>query len=41
VKKALDSYEPTHLPDEIQRELARLMLTEARRYGMERLPEVH
>ena len=41
VKKAIDSHEPTHLSEDIQRELTRLMLTEAERCGMDSLPEIH
>jgi trimethylamine--corrinoid protein Co-methyltransferase len=33
------AYTPSRLPDDIKRELTRLMTKEARRYGMEELPE--
>jgi trimethylamine--corrinoid protein Co-methyltransferase len=39
VKRALDASKPTRLPEEIRRDLTKLMLAEARRYGMDRLPE--
>jgi len=41
IEDALRSYQPTNLSDGIKRELTKLMETEARRYGMNRLPEVH
>ncbi|MDI6808801.1 MAG: trimethylamine methyltransferase family protein [Candidatus Eisenbacteria bacterium] len=39
VEKAQDSCEPTRLPNDTQKELTRLMLAEARRFGMEKLPQ--
>jgi trimethylamine--corrinoid protein Co-methyltransferase len=38
VDRLVASYEPPGLPDDVQRELTRLMEREARRYGMTRLP---
>jgi len=40
VKRALASYRPTSLSQETQKELSNLMRTEARRFGMEHLPDV-
>jgi trimethylamine---corrinoid protein Co-methyltransferase len=40
VAQAVASYEPTLLPKETRREMERLMLAEARRHGMEKLPEI-
>jgi trimethylamine--corrinoid protein Co-methyltransferase len=39
VQKALDSYEPSRVPEEARRDMKRMMMEEARRYGMERLPD--
>jgi len=38
VARLVDAYQPSRLPDEIKRELTRLMESEARRSGMDRLP---
>lgn len=38
VHKAVESYDSTALSEDVQTELTRLMLAEARRYGMEKLP---
>ena len=40
VEKAVDAPASGHLPVDLQKELTGLMLAEARRYGMDRLPEV-
>jgi trimethylamine--corrinoid protein Co-methyltransferase len=40
VERIVAEYEPVALPDDIKRELARLMEAEAGRYGMERLPTI-
>jgi trimethylamine--corrinoid protein Co-methyltransferase len=39
IDRLLDEYEPSRLPDDIRDELTNLMTSEARRYGMESLPE--
>ncbi len=39
VNRAVDSHQPTRLSPDIRRELTRLMLAEARRHGMDALPE--
>ncbi len=39
VEKLIDSYEPSSLPDDVKSELERLMTAEARRFGMDRLPD--
>jgi len=39
VKKYLQNYQPSRLPVEVKNELIKLMETEARRYGQDRLPE--
>ncbi len=39
IEGLLGSYRPTALPKEIKRDLTKLIETEARRYGMARLPE--
>ena len=39
VERHLDEYEPSRLPDEAKRELVELMTAEARRHGMDELPE--
>ncbi|MFI5253743.1 MAG: trimethylamine methyltransferase family protein [Bacteroidota bacterium] len=39
LKNALKNYAPSPLPDDVKRSLVKLMETEARRYGMTRLPE--
>jgi trimethylamine--corrinoid protein Co-methyltransferase len=41
VEKAVGAYTPSRLPDEVKRELRNLMLAEARRHGMEKLPEAN
>jgi trimethylamine---corrinoid protein Co-methyltransferase len=41
VRRGVDSYEPTHLSAEVRKDLSRLMVAEARRNGMDKLPEVH
>jgi trimethylamine--corrinoid protein Co-methyltransferase len=38
VERLVAAYEPPGLPDDVSRELTRLMQHEARRYGMDRLP---
>ena len=38
VKKLIDSYAESQLPEEIQKELIKLMQAEARLYGMDKLP---
>jgi hypothetical protein len=38
VKKLVESYEPSRLPETIKKELTRLMEEEARRHGMTKLP---
>lgn len=40
MKSALENSPPTRLPEDVQRELKNLMLAEARRHGMNRLPEI-
>jgi len=39
VQQLIRTYQPSRLPDEIKKELRKLMKTEARRYGQEKLPE--
>jgi len=39
VEKLVDSYQPSSLPDQVKSELDRLMTAEARRFGMDRLPD--
>jgi len=39
VRRHLDAYEPSRLPDASKQELVRLMESEARRYGLDELPE--
>ncbi len=39
VGRLIDSYQPSSLPDDVKSELERLMTAEARRFGMERLPD--
>jgi len=39
VEKLINSYEPSSLPDDVKSELERLMTAEARRFGMDRLPD--
>jgi trimethylamine--corrinoid protein Co-methyltransferase len=39
VDELLESYQPTALPEETRRELERLMLTEAKKFGQDHLPE--
>jgi trimethylamine--corrinoid protein Co-methyltransferase len=38
VDKAISTWQPTHLSDDIKKELIKLMEAEARRYGMDKLP---
>ena len=38
VERLTASYKPSSLPDDVKRELGRLMAREARRYGMDALP---
>ncbi|MGA2383711.1 MAG: trimethylamine methyltransferase family protein [Gemmatimonadales bacterium] len=38
VERLVASYKPSSLPDDVKRELTRLMAREARRYGMDALP---
>jgi trimethylamine:corrinoid methyltransferase-like protein len=38
IEELVASHEPSKLPDDVKAELTRLMETEARRYGMDRLP---
>jgi trimethylamine--corrinoid protein Co-methyltransferase len=40
VEKMLDEYEPIRLSDDSKAELVKLMETEARKYGMDKLPEI-
>ncbi len=40
VERLLKEYEPTALPDDIKKEMTRLMETEAARYGMDSLPHI-
>ncbi|MGB2805095.1 MAG: trimethylamine methyltransferase family protein [Candidatus Zixiibacteriota bacterium] len=40
VEKLIGKYEPSRLPDDKKSELTKLMEGEARRYGMERLPQI-
>ncbi len=40
VEKMLDEYEPVKLSDDSKAELVKLMETEARKYGMDKLPEI-
>jgi trimethylamine--corrinoid protein Co-methyltransferase len=39
VERHLESYEPSRLPDDTKRELTDLMAAEAKKHGMDRLPE--
>jgi trimethylamine--corrinoid protein Co-methyltransferase len=39
VEKLLDEYRPSRLPEDVKKELTRLMEVEARRYGMDSLPD--
>ena len=39
VERLIDAYSPSGLPDEVTTELDRLMTAEARRFGMDALPE--
>jgi trimethylamine--corrinoid protein Co-methyltransferase len=39
VERLVASYTPSRIPDEVAAELENLMTAEARRFGMERLPE--
>jgi len=39
VEKLLENYNPSQISDDIKRELTKLMETEARRYGQDKLPE--
>ena len=39
VVRLIDAYEPSRLPDSTKQELTRLMLAEARRHGMDDLPQ--
>jgi trimethylamine--corrinoid protein Co-methyltransferase len=39
VEKLIDSYEASSLPDDVKSELERLMTAEARRFGMDSLPD--
>jgi trimethylamine--corrinoid protein Co-methyltransferase len=39
VDRLVDSYTPSRLPEDVKTELDRLMTAEARRYGMDRLPD--
>jgi trimethylamine:corrinoid methyltransferase-like protein len=39
VERLLSSYTPSALPEDVKAELDRLMTAEARRHGMERLPD--
>lgn len=40
VERIIEEYEPVRLSEEVKRELTKLMQAEARRYGMEALPEI-
>jgi trimethylamine--corrinoid protein Co-methyltransferase len=40
VEKRIASHRPTRLPEEVRRELTQIMSAEARRHGMDRLPEI-
>jgi len=40
VIKILDNYQPNALPDDSKKELTRLMMQEARKFGMDKLPEM-
>ncbi|MDH4209845.1 MAG: trimethylamine methyltransferase family protein [candidate division WOR-3 bacterium] len=40
VDELLNKYEPSRLPENVKKELTDIMLNEARRYGMENLPEI-
>jgi len=40
VEKLIEDYMPSRLPDSAKKELTKLMEKEARRHGMERLPEI-
>jgi len=39
IMKILDTYKPTRLPDDTRNDLTKLMRDEAKRHGMDRLPE--
>ena len=39
VEKLLDEYRPSRLPEDVKKEVTRLMEVEARRYGMDSLPD--
>jgi trimethylamine--corrinoid protein Co-methyltransferase len=39
VDKKISTWQPTHLSDDIKKELIKLMEAEARRYGMDKLPK--
>jgi len=39
VQRHLSQYEPSRLPDEVKRELTRMMSAEAKRHGMDELPK--
>ena len=39
VDRLIGEYQPSRLPDDVKRELTRLMTNEARRYGMQSLPD--
>jgi len=41
VEKLLESYQPPDTPEDIKKELTKLMTDEARRYGQDTLPESH
>jgi trimethylamine:corrinoid methyltransferase-like protein len=41
VVKLLKDYVPSRLPENVKKELTKLMITEARRYGMDCLPSVN
>jgi hypothetical protein len=40
VEKLLKKYEPSGLPEDIKKELTKLMTAEARRHGQNSLPEL-
>jgi trimethylamine--corrinoid protein Co-methyltransferase len=41
IEKIVREYEPVRLSTEVKKEMTKLMKTEARRYGMEKLPEIN
>lgn len=41
VQRIVAEHEPVRLPEDVKKELTKLMQGEAARYGMERLPEIH